>query len=285
MDRLAAMHVFQTVCEMGGFAPAARRLGLSPSAVTRQVADLEAGLSVRLLDRTTRSVRVTEAGANYLEDVRSIFAQIAEAEESARAMRESPRGTLRVAAPLMFGRIHVAPLTRHYLTLYPDVAVALVLSDRNVQLLEEGIDVAIRLGPIDPSGLIARKVGETRRVLVASPDYLRRRGRPRHPRELGAHLEQPDGLRVVSQPIRPRFTSNNADTAIALAVEGGGFCICPFYQVQNEVASSLLEIVLPEHELAPWPINVLHLSSRFVPIKVRLFLDLVVQQTGSWDFI
>jgi DNA-binding transcriptional LysR family regulator len=246
-------------------------------------------------------VRVTEAGANYLEDVRNILAQITEAEESARAIRERPRGTLRVTAPLTFGRIHVAPLIRQYLSLYPDVAVALVLSDRNVRLLEEGIDIAVRLGPIEPSGLIARRVGETRRVVVASPDYLRRRGHLRHPRDLGDHdlilyepadpqrywnfLEQPGESRVISQPISPRFTSNSADTAIALAVEGGGLCKCPYYQVEREVASGALEVLIPEFELGTWPIHAIHLSARFVPLKVRLFLELVVRQTGQWNFL
>lgn len=300
MDRLDAMSTFLTVCDAEGFAPAARRLGLSPSAATRQVGKLERALGVRLFERTTRSIRLTEAGVRYLERVRRILAEVDEASEIVRDERDAPRGRLSVAAPLMFGRLHVAPLLRTFMDRYPDVDASLVLSDRNAQLLEEGFDLAIRLGPIEQPSMIARKLGETRRVMVASPAYLEVCGRPQHPQDLGAHktmlyepasteralnfAEPSEGGRVFAQPIRPRFTSNSADTVIAHVLEGGGLCRVPYYQVFDLVAAGELEIVLAPFELPPMQISAIHLSARYVPSKVRLFIDTVAGSV-NWSFL
>jgi DNA-binding transcriptional LysR family regulator len=295
------MSTFLNVCDAEGFAPAARRLGLSPSAATRQVAKLEKALGVRLFERTTRSIRLTEAGIRYLERVRRILAEVDEASEVVRDERDTPKGRLSVAAPLMFGRLHVAPLLRAFMDRYPDVEASLVLSDRNAQLLEEGFDLAIRLGPIEQPSMIARKLGETRRVMVASPAYLDVFGRPRHPRDLGAHktllyepaatervlnfAEPSDGRRFFAQPIRPRFASNSADTVIAHVLEGGGLCRVPYYQVFDLVGSGKLEIVLAPFELPPMPISAIHLSARYVPSKVRLFIDTAVAGAVNWNFV
>jgi DNA-binding transcriptional LysR family regulator len=300
MDRLDAMSTFLTVCDAEGFAPAARRLGLSPSAATRQVGKLERALGVRLFERTTRSIRLTEAGVRYLERVRRILAEVDEASEIVRDERDAPRGRLSVAAPLMFGRLHVAPLLRTFMDRYPEVDASLVLSDRNAQLLEEGFDLAIRLGPIEQPSMIARKLGETRRVMVASPAYLEICGRPQHPQDLGAHktmlyepasteralnfAEPSEGGRVFAQPIRPRFTSNSADTVIAHVLEGGGLCRVPYYQVFDLVAAGELEIVLAPFELPPMQISAIHLSARHVPSKVRLFIDMVAESV-NWTFL
>src|SRR5262245_6078118 len=187
MDRLEAMSAFVNVVDQNGFAPAARRLGISASAVTRLVAALEEQLGITLLRRTTRSMTLTDAGARYLERVRPILSELQEAERSAQAERNVPSGRLLVTAPATFGRIHVGPLMAAYLKRHTEVSGELLLSDRIVNLVEEGVDLALRIGQLDDSTLIARRVGATRRVVVASPAYLARRGVPQSPEELRAH--------------------------------------------------------------------------------------------------
>ena len=187
MDRFSAMKAFVAVADARGFAPAAQRLGMSPSVVTRLVARLESQLGIRLLQRTTRSVTLTDAGTRYLERARRVLSELEEAEESASAERARPTGRLVVSAPAMFGRLHVSPLMCRYLNLNPDVVGELSLSDRMVSLVEDGIDLAVRIGHLADSSLIARRAGETRRVLVASPSYLERRGVPATPLELARH--------------------------------------------------------------------------------------------------
>ena len=300
MDRLDALRTFLAVCDAEGFAPAARRIGVSPPCATRQVAWLERDLEVRLLERTTRSIRLTEAGARYLVRVRRILAEVDEAAEFARDEREAPRGRLTVAAPVMFGRLHLAPLLASFLARHPDIEASLVLSDRNAQLVEEGFDLAIRLGPIGQPSLIARKVGETRRVMVASPAYLNACGRPAQPHDLGAHrtmlyepaaaersltFRDPATGRLIAQPIRPRYSSNSADTVIAFALQGGGLCRVPYYQVIDQVQAGALEVVLAPYELEPMPISAVHLSARLVASKVRLFIDAAVAQAVNWRFV
>src|SRR5215207_1043547 len=187
MDRLDAMSAFVTVVDQNGFAPAARRLGISASAVTRLVASLEEHLGITLLRRTTRSMTLTDAGARYLECARRILAEVREAEGSAQAERHVPSGRLLVTAPATFGRIHVGPLMAAYLKRHTEVAGELMLSDRIANLVEDGIDLAVRIGNLDDSSLIARRAGATRRVLVGSPAYLARRGVPRRPEDLHGH--------------------------------------------------------------------------------------------------
>src|SRR6185436_1968924 len=187
MDRLQAMQAFIAVAEARGFAPAARKLKLSPPAITRLIAALEEHLDVRFFQRTTRSVTLTDAGARYLDRARRIIAEVEEATSIAREDRAEPSGKLVITAPLVFGRLHVGPLLGVYLDRHPRVSAELVLSDRNLNLIEEGIDVAVRIGPLADSSLIAKKVGETRRVLIASPAYLAKRPRLTKPAQLTAH--------------------------------------------------------------------------------------------------
>src|ERR1700742_3558877 len=174
MDRIDAMRAFVTVADLRGFAPAARRLGLSPPGVTRLIAALEEHLGARLLQRTTRSVTLTDVGARYLERIRRVLADLEEAEGSAQEERRRPSGRLAVSAPLGFGRLHVSPLMSAYLKRYPEVAGELRLSDRMINLVEEGVDVAIRIGHLADSSLVARQLGEMRRIVVGSPAYLKR---------------------------------------------------------------------------------------------------------------
>src|ERR1700755_2607530 len=187
MDRIDAMQSFVAVADLKGFAPAARKLHLSPSAVTRLVAALEDRLGARLLQRTTRSVALTDAGARYLERARRILADVEEAESAAEGERTRPGGRLTGAAPVGFGRLHVSPVVSAYLARYPDVAADLRLSDRMINLVEEGVDLAVRIGHLPDSTLVARQVGEMRRIVVASSDYLKRRGEPTTPQEIASH--------------------------------------------------------------------------------------------------
>ena len=181
MDRIDAMQAFVAVADLRGFAPAARKLGLSPPAVTRLIAALEERLGARLLQRTTRSVALTDAGARYLERIRRILADVEEAELTAEGERIRPSGRLVVSAPVGFGRLHVSPMMSAYLKRHPEVSAELRLEDRVVSLVEDGIDLAVRIGHLADSSLVARQVGEMRRVVVASPAYLKRHGEPKTP--------------------------------------------------------------------------------------------------------
>jgi len=299
MDRLTAMAVYAAVCDANSFAGAARRLGLSPPAVTRTVVALESHLGVRLLQRTTRSLHLTEAGTRYLEHVRRVLAEVDTAEEIARGEQERPRGRLVISAPLIFGRMHVAALVRRYLTMYPDVIAELQLNDRNVNLIEEGVDVAIRMGTLDDSSLVARRLGTTRRVVVASPAYLAARGRPTTPADVEAHdiisfgpthasrdwlfVDPQDPSRELRIGIAPRLATNSGDAAIDYAREGGGLVRALHYQVAPHIAAGELEIVLPDFERAPSPIHALYPSARLLPARVRAFVELALAD-GAREF-
>ncbi|MFK4680416.1 DNA-binding transcriptional LysR family regulator [Bradyrhizobium diazoefficiens] len=232
MDRLEAMHVFVTVADLRGFAPAARKLHLSPSAVTRLIAALEEHLGARLLQRTTRQVTLTDVGTRYLERARRILADVEEADGSAREERNRPSGRLVVSAPVGFGRLHVGPVMTAYLKRYPEVAGELRLSDHLVNLVEDAVDVAVRIGHLADSSLVARQVGEMRRIVVAAPGYLKRHGEPKTPEALASHQTiqfgpsaswrfMQDG-RDIEVTTNPRFTSNSADAALQYAEAGGG---------------------------------------------------------------
>src|SRR6202522_1236162 len=181
MDRLDAMQAFVTVANLKGFAPAARKLGLSPSGVTRLIAGLEDRVGARLLQRTTRSVTLTDAGARYLERIRRILADVEEAEGAVEGERTRPSGRLAVSAPVGFGRLHVSPVMSAYLKRYPQVSGELRLSDRMINLVEDGVDLAVRIGHLADSSLVARQVGEMRRIVVASPAYLKAHSEPKTP--------------------------------------------------------------------------------------------------------
>src|SRR5438093_3541280 len=224
MDRIDAMQAFVTVADLQGFAPAARKLGLSPSAVTRLIAALEERLGARLLQRTTRSVTLTDAGTRYLERARRILADVEEAELAAEGERTRPSGRLVVSAPVGFGRLHVSPVMAAYLQRYPDVAGELRLEDRVINLVEEGVDLAVRIGHLADSSLVARQVGQMRRIVVASPSYLKRHGEPTKPEGLLEHQTIQfgpatawrflcDGRDIEVTP-SPRFVSNSADAAL-----------------------------------------------------------------------
>ena len=300
MDRLSAMQAFVAVAELQGFAPAARKLAVSASAVTRMVAALEERLGVRLLQRTTRSVTLTDAGARYLDRARRILAEIDEAEDSAHAEQARPTGRLTVSAPTLFGRMHVGPLMGEFLAAHPQVTGELLLADRMVNLVDEGIDLALRIGRLEDSSLIVRKTGETRRVLVASPAYLERHGVPSVPQDLGTHrviqvlplsptLEwtfrtAPHGAGdEVSVSVTTHYVTNSVDAALWHAEQGGGLTLALSYQVVESVKAGRLRVVLAEHEPPPLPIQWVYPTSRLLSAKVRAFIDLATRQT-HWRF-
>ncbi len=296
MDRLEAMSAFVSVAELRGFAAAARRLKLSPSGVTRLIGALEAHLETRLLQRTTRSVTLTDAGQRYLERARRILGDVAEAEEAAQSERSTPRGRFVVSAPNVFGRLHVAPLMCAYLEEYPAVVGELILADRRSNLVDEGIDAAIRIGVLEDSSHIARVLGATRRVLVASPKYLSGHKRLREPEQLSDHsvihftaLHPLPEWRFFHNgterrvPLRPRYVTNSADAAIGHAERGGGVTIVLAYQVTEAVRAGRLTVLLEKFEPAALPIHVLYPSTRMLSAKVRTFVELV-QSTCSWQF-
>ena len=296
MDRIDAMQAFVAVADLQGFAPAARKLGLSPSGVTRLVAALEDRLGARLLQRTTRQVTLTDVGARYLERARRILADVEEAEGSVEGERTRPGGRLVVSAPIGFGRLHVSPVMSAYLKRYPEVSADLRLSDRMINLVEDGVDLAVRIGHLPDSTLVARHVGEMRRIVVASKDYLTARGEPKRPAEIASHETIQFGAMTAGPDWRfvengremrisptPRFSSNSADAAIHYAEQGGGLTRVMFYQAASSLKAGRLKIVLAEFEQPAMPIHIVYPTSRLLSAKVRTFIDLVTE-ISEWHF-
>ncbi|UGY28081.1 LysR family transcriptional regulator [Bradyrhizobium septentrionale] len=296
MDRIDAMQAFVAVADLEGFAPAARKLGLSPSAITRLIAALEERLGARLLQRTTRQVTLTDAGSRYLERARRILADVEEAEDAVESERTRPEGRLVISAPFGFGRLHVSPVVSVYLKRYPDVGVDLRLSDRRINLVEDGVDLAVRLGHLPDSTLVARHVGQMRRIVVASAGYLKLRGEPKRPADLTAHDTIQFGAMTATpdwrfmengQEIRitptPRFTSNSSDAAIQYAEQDGGLTRVMAYQAAESLKARRLRIVLAEFEQPAVPIHVVYPTTRLLSAKVRTFIDLVTEIT-DWHF-
>ena len=296
MDRLHAMSVFVAVAETQGFAAAARRLHMSPPAVTRAVAALEAHLGVKLLNRTTRHVRTTDAGQRYLEDARRVLLEADAADEAAAGVNAAPRGHLSVTAPALFGRMFVMPGIVDYLERYPGTDVSATFLDRVVNLLEEGLDVGVRIGELPDSTLRAVRVGSVRLVLCASPHYLQRKAPLRTPDDLTAHsliastagnsaldwrFKSGSGLRALS--IQPRLRVNTNDAAIEAARKGFGIARLLSYQVAPQFASGELQIVLEDFAPAAWPIHIVHREGRYASAKIRSFVDLIAERLRADD--
>ena len=282
------MTVFVAVAEEESFAAGARRLGMSPPAVTRAISALEDRLGVKLLNRTTRYVRVTDAGHRYLDDARRIIGELDEADEAAAGINGEPRGHLAVTAPVMFGRLFVIPGIVDYLQRYPDMEVAAVFLDRVVNLLEEGFDVGIRIGELPDSSMRAIKVGQVRRVLCASPGYLAMNGVPNSPSDLAKHkIVAASGVSPVMDwkfaqditvKVKPRLTVNSNDAAIEAIQEGLGISRLLSYQVASYVNSGQLQTVLSDYEPKVLPIHVVHREGRYASAKVRTFVDFIVSR-------
>lgn len=287
MDRIDAWATFAAVAEARSFAAAARRLGRSPAAVTRAVAALEERIGARLLNRTTRSVALTEAGARSLEAARRVLAGFDELEGATASERQQPRGRLSVTAPVVFGRLHVLPVVQAFLRDYPMATVQLLLIDRVVSLVDEGLDVAVRLGRLPDSSLRAIRVGEVRRGVYASPRYLREAGTPRTPQALARYpcvactavtpvpdrwTFQRDGRSFVV-PVSSRLVVSTAEAAVDAALAGFGPTCVLSYQVDAHVRAGRLERILAPFEPPALPVQVVIPAGRFVTAIARAFVE------------
>ncbi len=292
MDRLHLMNVFVRVAEEEGFASGARKLGLSPPAVTRAIAALEERLGVKLLNRTTRYVRTTDAGQRYLEDARRVLADADAADEAAAGVNAEPSGHLVVTAPVLFGRIFVMPGIVDYLDRYPGTDVSALFLDRNVNLLEEGVDVGVRIGQLPDSSMRARRVGFIRPVVCASPQYLHRHGTPMRPEALVDHaiitssaghnaVDWQFGSTVRMPRLKPRLIVTTNDAAVEAAVRGLGITRLLSYQVAPRLASGELKIILEEYEPPPRPVHIVHREAGHGSAKVRAFVDLLAERLDA----
>lgn len=292
MDRLDAMSVFTAVVDGGSLSAAGRRLNVPLATVSRKLADLEAHLKTRLITRSTRKLELTDAGRDYLEACRQILEQVDEAERAASGAYARVKGRLVVAAPIVFGRVHVVPVVAAFLEAHPEVDIQLRLGDRNVNLIEEHVDVALRIGTLPDSSLVATPVGSIRRVVCASPAYLERHGTPRSPGELAAHrcitFDGLDGSTAwvfagadgQKQParVRSRLSVSTADAAIAAAVLGLGVTRVLSYQVADALQDGRLVRLLAEHEPPAVPASLIYPGQGRLPMKTRAFIDLAAVQ-------
>jgi DNA-binding transcriptional LysR family regulator len=286
MDRVRLMQVYVAVVESQGFAPAARKLDLSPASVTRAIVVLEESLGVTLLVRTTRSMRLTDAGTRYYDESRSILQQIEELNETVANANSIPKGMITVTAPVLFGKLCVMPSIVSFLQKHAEVQVSAHFSDRNLNLIEENIDLAVRIGELPDSGMRSMQLGHVRQVVCASPAYLSIHGVPEYPTELVDHdvvVAAAISPRVdwkfgpanepVQVRIRPRIVVSSNDAAISAVVSGFGIARLLSYQVAEEVADSQLRIILDGFEEPPLPVHILHRESINGSARVRAFID------------
>jgi DNA-binding transcriptional LysR family regulator len=290
MDHLDSLKVFVAVADARGLAPAARHLKLSAPVVTRAIAGLEQRLGVQLIQRNTRSARLTDIGERFLADCRRILGDLAEAEATASGAHATPQGELSITAPSMFGKLLIAPIALDFLAMHPKVTIRGVFVNRIVHLMNEGFDLAVRIARLPDSGLTAVRVGSMRRVVVASPAYLAERGEPTSTADLGRHdavgFSQMDGVvepwtfgdvRDTTQP-RIRFSTNASETAIAAAVRGHGLARALRYQVDADVRVGRLHIVLAEFEPEPIPVYLVHVAGRMARASLRAFIDFAAER-------
>jgi DNA-binding transcriptional LysR family regulator len=293
MDRLSAMRAFVAVVEHGGFTAAARRLRLPLATVSRQVARLEDALGARLLSRTTRRVAATDAGRGYYERGRRILAEIAEAEALAAGEAAALSGHIAVSAPVLLGHNFVVGAAAAFIAAHPGLEIDLSLSDRLVDLIEDGIDVAVRVGALADSRLAARRIGEFRRVVVAAPSYLKRHGVPESPADLARHdcivsTMHADSTRwrffkgseAIVVPVRGRLRTDDAAAVVRAALAGAGLGLAPAWLVREPVARGRLRIVLPSYLQPPTPIHAVHAQARLVSLRVRRFAEFLA---GHWS--
>jgi DNA-binding transcriptional LysR family regulator len=287
MDRLKAMHTFTRIAETGSLTAAAHELGSSLPAMVRSLAALEAHLGVRLLNRTTRRISLTEEGKHYLDTCRQVLAAVEDAETALTADAAEPSGRLSITAPVLFGQMHVAPAVTRFVQRYDKMRCSLQLHDRVVNLLEEGIDLGIRISKLDDSTLVAQQLGSIRRVVVASPDYLRRYGTPQHPRE----LLKANCLRFVASgaaasgwtfyekgkpfvvPVTGNLDFNQAAPGVQACVAGLGFGMFLSYQPAPHIKEKRLKIVLEKFEPPPRPISVVYPHARLLPTRTKVFIE------------
>ena len=297
MDRLQAMTTFVQIVDKGSLTAAADALDTSLPSVVRTLASLERHLGVRLLNRTTRRIHLTDEGAQFLERCRTILSELQEAEAALTSRQIEPQGRLKITAPVVFGRCYVTPIVNEFVRRYPNVSVDLLLVDRFTNLVEEGLDVAVRVGQLRDSSLVAIPVGQARRVICASPDYLRRHGTPRVPQDVAKHrcvrytgLAARDewglqvGRRIVTIPITSVISCNQIDSALDACINGVGLGMFFSYQVVPHRKAGELRYVLEEFEIEPRPIQVIYPHSKLLSTKVRAFVDECVKQLRKVKF-
>ena len=288
MNRLESMSVLIAVVDSGSLSGAARQLGMPLATVSRKVAELESHLQTRLLHRTTRQLSLTEAGASYVAACRRILEDIAEVERAATGEYASPKGELVVTAPVVFGRLHLVPVIAEFLAHYPEIEINLMLTDRVVHLMEEHCDVAVRIGDLPDSSLMATEVGAVRRVVCASPDYLATHGIPFKPADLAGHAcitfevlasvgawVFGTGKSEMSVRVHSRLAVNTAEAAIDAAILGVGVIRVLSYQVADALRKDALRVVLEPFESLPLPVSLVHKGQAPLPLKLRAFLDFV----------
>ncbi|MDC7743681.1 LysR substrate-binding domain-containing protein [Rhizobium binxianense] len=286
MDRLDAMTVLLAVVEQGSLSAASRHLRSPLATVSRKVSDLETHLNAQLLQRSNRKITLTEAGRAYVEAAREILDRVEEAERTAAGEYSAPKGELTMTAPIVFGRLHVLPVVVDFLKAYPDINLQLMLGDRLSNLVEDHIDVALRIGNLPDSNLIATRLGAIRRTVYASPDYLLRHATFRHPGDLAVHdcitfdsmastptWTFPQGKRDLTVPIRSRLAVNTAEAAVDAAVAGLGITRVLSYQAARAEMAGLLVPLLQDFEPPPAPVHLVYHTHGLVPLKLRALLD------------
>jgi DNA-binding transcriptional LysR family regulator len=286
MDRFESMSTLLAVVEAGSLSAAARRLNTPLTTVSRKVAELEAHLKTRLLTRSSRRIALTDAGRSYVAACKRILEELGEAERAASGEYSAPRGDLLITAPVVFGRLHVLPVVIEFLRAYPDIDIRLGLADRIVNIQEEPVDLAVRIGHLPDSSLVARRVGPIRRVICASPAYFAERGTPKQPADLAAHdcitfegmtapesWSFPTGTSEATVAIRSRLVVNTAEAAVDAAKAGVGITRVLSYQVASALGEGALVFALQEFEPAPLPVHLVHVGQRLLPLKLRAFLD------------
>lgn len=290
MDRLEAMKLLVAVTEKGSFTAASRDLQVPLATLSRKVADLEAALGARLLVRTTRTLSLTEAGTAYVAAARRILEQVEEAERTAAGEFTAPRGELVLTAPVLFGRLHVLPIVADFLAAFAEIDVRLVLADRNLRLVDDHVDMGVRIGPLADSTMVATRIGTMRTVTCASPALIAARGRPAQPADLAAmpcvafdgpmatpawRYRLPDG-NLAEIPVRPRLSVTTAEAAAEAAVRGVGVTRLLHYQVADALAAGALVVLLEPFEPEPLPVHLVHAAHGQMPLKMRSFLDFAV---------
>lgn len=298
MDKIEMMRVFVEAAECQSFVAVSQKLSVSAPAITRSIAQLESSLGVRLFHRTTRRVRLTDSGTRYYQDAKRILEDIDEVEAGLAGVYADPKGTLSVTAPVLFGQKYIVPILVEYLENNPGVKVKAIFFDRIGNILEEGLDVAIRIGHLKDSGQFAIQVGSVRRVVCGSPDYFDKHGIPHSPSDLPNHqvilsstvessttwgFESPTGR--ISVKVAPRLLCTHNDSAISAAKSGFGITRLMSYQVGEELRSGALVRVLQNYEPDPMPVNIIHLEGRRANAKIRSFVDLAKQRLKASPFI
>lgn len=286
MDRLESMSMLVAVADAGSLSAAGRWLNVPLTTVSRKVSELEAHLGTQLIQRSSRRIALTDAGSAYIEACRRILDDIGEAERAASGEYQAPRGELVITAPIVFGRLHVLPVICEFLKAYPEIDIRLVQADRNVNLADEHIHLAVRIGALPDSSMMATRVGEVRRVACGSPDYFALHGIPIRPEDLTQHdcitsdiMDAPDiwrfgsGRSETAIAIHPRMCLTTAEAAIDAAIAGIGVARLLSYQVARALGEGSLTLVLEDFEPAPRPVSLLHAGGKKVPLKLRAFLD------------